>query len=88
MAPLDFSIAKTRSKAADFSEFFSTDDVIIITKTPGMVERPFLLLEVFTPLVRNTRLYDLSKDWKRIFSPISVNSVTITPGLCAILMMS
>ncbi|XP_071546419.1 glutamate receptor-like isoform X2 [Panulirus ornatus] len=48
MSPLDFSPSWARAQAIDFSEWFSTDGVIIISKTPDLVQLPFLLLQIFS----------------------------------------
>ncbi|KAK3856169.1 hypothetical protein Pcinc_037489 [Petrolisthes cinctipes] len=48
LAPLDFSPSSNRGRVIDFSEFFSTDGVIIISQAPQPLQSPFLLLQVFS----------------------------------------
>ncbi|XP_050692977.1 uncharacterized protein LOC126983870 isoform X2 [Eriocheir sinensis] len=47
LAPLDFSPSYTRYFIVDFSEWFSTDGIIIISRAPRPLMPPFLLLQVF-----------------------------------------
>ncbi|XP_069995929.1 glutamate receptor-like [Penaeus vannamei] len=51
LSPLDFSPSWDRAQAVDFSEWFSTDDVIVISKAPQPLVKPFLVFEVFTAWV-------------------------------------
>ncbi|XP_064077687.1 glutamate receptor-like [Macrobrachium nipponense] len=48
LSPLDFSPSWARAQAADFSEWFGTDEVIVISQAATPVSKPFLMLEVFS----------------------------------------
>ncbi|XP_042882663.1 glutamate receptor-like [Penaeus japonicus] len=48
LSPLDFSPSWARAQAVDFSEWFSTDAVIVISKAPQSLVKPFLVFEIFT----------------------------------------
>ncbi|XP_042238858.1 glutamate receptor-like isoform X2 [Homarus americanus] len=51
LSPLDFSPSWARAQAVDFSEWFSTDGVIIVSQAPQPLQRPFLLLQIFSSWV-------------------------------------
>ncbi|ROT82580.1 hypothetical protein C7M84_024254 [Penaeus vannamei] len=51
LSPLDFSPSWDRAQAVDFSEWFSTDDVIVISKAPQPLVKPFLVFEVWFAVV-------------------------------------
>ncbi|XP_071519164.1 uncharacterized protein [Panulirus ornatus] len=48
---MDFTPIWQRSLVIDFGLIYSTDNVIIISKAPGIFIKPLLLLEIFTPFV-------------------------------------
>ncbi|XP_050740029.1 glutamate receptor ionotropic, delta-1-like [Eriocheir sinensis] len=51
VSPLDFTPIWQRSVVIDFGRIYSTDDVVIISRTPRAFVRPLLLLQIFTPFV-------------------------------------
>ncbi|MPC54630.1 hypothetical protein E2C01_048553 [Portunus trituberculatus] len=51
MSPLDFSPSAERASVLDFGLTYSLDGVVILGKAPSLVTRPFLLLNVFSPLM-------------------------------------
>ncbi|KAG7161170.1 Glutamate receptor-like 47, partial [Homarus americanus] len=51
MGPLDFSPDAQRSQVVEFGEPYSMDGVVILCEAPSILVRPFLLLNIFSPLV-------------------------------------
>ncbi|KAG0719063.1 Glutamate receptor [Chionoecetes opilio] len=51
LSPLDFSPSAERANVLDFGVTYSLDGVIILGQAPSLVSRPFLLLNIFSPLV-------------------------------------
>ncbi|XP_069180194.1 glutamate receptor ionotropic, kainate 5-like [Procambarus clarkii] len=56
MAALDFSPSWERMSVVDFSIPIGEDIVVIISRAPAIVIRPFLLLQIFSPFV-SARLF-------------------------------
>ncbi|XP_045599323.2 glutamate receptor ionotropic, kainate 2 isoform X2 [Procambarus clarkii] len=48
VSPMDFSPSLERALVVDFSEWFSRDNVIIVSQAPRPLQRPFLLLHIFS----------------------------------------
>ncbi|XP_071519171.1 glutamate receptor 2-like [Panulirus ornatus] len=51
MAALDFTPSWRRAQVVDFSRAIGEDAVVIISRAPAPVVKPFLLMQIFTPLV-------------------------------------
>ncbi|KAK8395450.1 hypothetical protein O3P69_006243 [Scylla paramamosain] len=51
MSPLDFSPSADRASVLDFGLTYSLDGVVILGKAPSLVSRPFLVLNIFSPLM-------------------------------------
>ncbi|XP_076045692.1 glutamate receptor ionotropic, delta-1-like [Oratosquilla oratoria] len=63
---LDFSPSHERNQVAEFSIPFSWDNVVILAKAPDFVVKPFLLLEIFSPLV-----------WAALVGAVLFGSITL-----------
>lgn len=51
VAPLDFTPSTRRSEVVEFGAPYGTDGVVILCQAPGLVIKPFLLLNIFSLLV-------------------------------------
>ena len=54
MAPLDYTPNHIRSKAVNLDNFISIDRQVILSKSPQIVQQPFLLLQIFNLTVSST----------------------------------
>ncbi|KAK7072107.1 hypothetical protein SK128_011320, partial [Halocaridina rubra] len=48
VAPLDFSPSLSRTEAVEFGQPFGEDVVVILSRAPSIVIKPFLLLQIFS----------------------------------------
>ncbi|KAF2359704.1 Ionotropic glutamate receptor L-glutamate and glycine-binding domain, partial [Trinorchestia longiramus] len=51
MAPLDFTPSYSRRAVVDFSPIIGSEKLAIISQAPVRVPRPFLLFQIYAPLV-------------------------------------
>lgn len=75
LAPLDFSPTHSRKKFIDFTVDIGTDVILIMTKAPGPLPRPFILFQIFTPIVSGLvyfRARELSSSLYRALRILSI----------------
>ena len=53
ISPMDFTPSWGREQVVDMSEVLGFDPVVLISQTPKILLPPFLLLQVFQPVVRS-----------------------------------
>lgn len=58
MSPLDFTPSAERAIVVDFGESYSMDGVVILSRAPFLIPRPFFLLNIFSPVVSDLQLND------------------------------
>ena len=51
MAPLDFTPSDKRGTAVDWSPSYGNDNIVILSPAPKIAVQPWLLLQIFSPLV-------------------------------------
>lgn len=60
MAALDFTPSWKRTEVVDFSLPIGEDMVVIISRAPAIVVKPFLLLQIFSPTASVTLVNSLA----------------------------
>ncbi|KAF2347618.1 Ionotropic glutamate receptor [Trinorchestia longiramus] len=62
-APLDYAVSPARLPYLDYTDWYSTDSIILVSQAPRDIDPPFLLLQIFSPLVS---LGDKSESMKAV----------------------